>query len=96
MSIIAEPKPRSRKAGPKRTKSGAKTKTGVPPRKVRRQRAKAAKPGGPRAGTKHCLLWQGSPVFQRERFRRFRRRLTLKFATIMAASAMTAMSRAAA
>ncbi len=54
MSTIAEPKPRSRKASPKRTKSGAKT--GAPPRKVPRQRAKAAKPRGPRTGTKQALL----------------------------------------
>ncbi len=54
MSIIAEPKPRSRKASPKRTKSGAKT--DAPPRKVPRQRAKAAKPRGARAGTKQALL----------------------------------------
>ncbi len=56
MSTIAEPKPRSSKASPKRTKSGAKTKTDAPPRNVRRQRAKAAKPGGPRTGTKQALL----------------------------------------
>ncbi len=54
MSTIADPKPRSRKASPKRTKSGAKT--DAPPRKVPRQRAKAAKPRGPRAGTKQALL----------------------------------------
>ncbi len=54
MSIIAEPKPRSRKASPKRTKSGAKT--DAAPRKVPRQRAKAAKPRGARAGTKQALL----------------------------------------
>ncbi len=52
MSIIAEPKPRSRKA--KRTKSGAKA--DAPPRKVPRQRAKTAKPRGARAGTKQALL----------------------------------------
>ncbi len=54
MSTIAEPKPRSRKASPKRTKSS--TKSNAPPRKVPRQRAKAAKPGGPRAGTKQATL----------------------------------------
>ncbi len=54
MSTIAEPKPRSRKASPKRTKSGAKT--DAPPRKVPKQRAKAAKAGGPRAGTKQATL----------------------------------------
>ena len=54
MSIIAESKPRSRKASPKHTKSGAKM--GAPPRKVPRQRAKAAKAGGPRAGTKQATL----------------------------------------
>ena len=54
MSTIANPKPRSRNANPKRTKSGAKT--DAPPRKVPRQRAKAAKPRGPRAGTKQALL----------------------------------------
>ena len=54
MSTIAEPKPRSRKTSPKRTKSGAKT--DAPPRKVPKQRAKTAKPRGARAGTKQALL----------------------------------------
>ena len=54
MSIVAEPKPRSRKASPKRKKSGSKTV--APPRKVPRQRAKATKPRGARAGTKQALL----------------------------------------
>ena len=54
MSIIAEPKPRSRKASRKRRKSG--TKTDTPPRKVPRQRTKAANAGGPCAGTKQATL----------------------------------------
>ncbi len=54
MSTIAEPKPRSRKASPMRTKSGAKT--DAPPRKVPRQRAKTIKPRSARAGTKQALL----------------------------------------
>ncbi len=54
MSIIAEPKPRSRKASPKRTNSGAKT--AAPPGKAPRQRAKAAMQRGARAGTKQALL----------------------------------------
>ncbi len=54
MSTIAETKPRSRKASPKRTKSGAKT--DAPPRKAPRQRTKSAKAGGPRAGTKQATL----------------------------------------
>ncbi len=54
MSIIAETNPRSRKAGPKRTKSGAKT--DAPPRKVPKRRTKTAKTGGPRAGTKQATL----------------------------------------
>ncbi len=54
MSTIAEPKRRSRKASPKRTKSSAKTDS--PPRKAPRRRTTVAKPGGPRAGTKQALL----------------------------------------
>ncbi len=54
MSIIAEPKPRSRKASPKRIKSGAKTV--ALPRKVPKQRTRAAKAGGPRAGTKQATI----------------------------------------
>ncbi len=60
MSIIAEPKPQSRKASPKRTKSGAKS--DALPRKVPNRRtktaktAKAAKAGGPRADTKQATL----------------------------------------
>ena len=54
MSIIAAPKPRSHKASPKRTKSGAKT--NAQPRKVPRQRTKADKPKAPRAVTKQALL----------------------------------------
>ena len=54
MSTIAESKPRSRKASPKRAKPGATTDTS--PRKMPRRRAKAAKPGGARAGTKQAVL----------------------------------------
>ncbi len=54
MSTIAEPKPRSRKASRKRIKSAAKSDT--PSKKVPKIRAKAAKPGGPRAGTKQALM----------------------------------------
>ncbi len=54
MSIISEPKPRSRKASPKRTKSSAKT--DALPRKVSGRWTKAAKAGGPRAGTKQAVL----------------------------------------
>ncbi len=54
MSTIAESKSRSRKTSPKRTKSSAKTDT--PPRKVPKRRTKAAKPGGPRPGTKQATL----------------------------------------
>ncbi len=54
MSIIAEPRPRSRKASPKRTKSGAKSH--APSRKVPNRRTKAAKPRGSRPGTKQALL----------------------------------------
>ncbi len=49
-----KPAPRSRKANPKRTKSGAKTV--APPRKVPKQRARATKPRGAHAGTKQALL----------------------------------------
>ena len=54
MSIISEPKPRSRKASPKRTKSVANSH--APSRKAPKQRTNAAKPGGPRAGTKQAAL----------------------------------------
>ncbi len=54
MSIIAESKPRSRKNSSKRTKSGAKTDS--PSRKAPKQRTKAAKAGGARAGTKQATL----------------------------------------
>ena len=54
MSITAEPKPRSRKASPKRARSGATTDTS--PKKVPRRRANAAKPRGARAGTKQAVL----------------------------------------
>ncbi len=47
-------KPRTRRASPKRRKSGSKTV--CPPRKVPRNRAKATKPRGDRAGTKQALL----------------------------------------
>ncbi len=54
MSTIAELKPRSRKASPKRAKSGATTDTS--PKKVPRRRVNAAKPRGARAGTKQAVL----------------------------------------
>ncbi len=54
MSAIAELKPRSRKASPKRAKPGAKT--DAPTKNVPKIRAKAAKPEGARAGTKQALL----------------------------------------
>ncbi len=54
MSTIAEPKRRSRKASPKRTKSGPRKDS--PQRKASKTRARTAKPGGPRAGTKQALL----------------------------------------
>ncbi len=54
MSTIAETKPRSHKASPKRTKSGAKS--DAPLKKLSRPRAKSAKSGGPRAGTKQATL----------------------------------------
>ncbi len=49
-----KPAPRSRRASPKRRKSGAKT--DAPPRKVPGQRAKTIKPRSARAGTKQALL----------------------------------------
>ena len=54
MSAIAEPKPRSRKASPKRRKSS--TKTVALPKKVPKQRTKPAKPRSARAGTKQATL----------------------------------------
>ncbi len=54
MSTIVETKPRSRKASPKRAKSSAKSPT--PSRKAPKQRTRAAKTGGPRAGTKQATL----------------------------------------